>query len=203
MLSHPSFDRLADLADKRLSFDEQIRTQDHVADCQQCADTLASIRRAIGLMRDYDAVDAPPHVIDKLLPLLRQHRSPARGMDDEVGQPSLRQRILAALRFDSLQQPAPALRAGQPTTRQMLFEAGQYDVDVRIAPSANAWTVSGQVLGPHTGGQIKLRGPAIAMQTELSALNRFRLPQIPAGRYTLSLHLDAAEVEIVDLEVGS
>jgi hypothetical protein len=201
MPSHPSFARLADLAENRLSPDEQTHMRAHVAACQQCASTLARVRRVVGLMRDYDAVDAPPHVIARLTPLLRQRRASASGMSD-AAQPGLRQRIVAALRFDSLRQ-ASALRAGQPAARQMLFEAGQYDVDLRIAPSASAWTVSGQVLGPRTGGQVELRGPAAAVQTELSALNRFRLPPIPAGRYLLSLRLDTADLEIADLEVGS
>jgi hypothetical protein len=58
------------------------------------------------------------------------------------------------------------------------------------------------VLGPHTGGQIELRGPVEVMQAELSELSRFRFPLIPAGRYTLTLRLDTAEVEIADLQVG-
>jgi hypothetical protein len=200
MPSHPSFDRLADLADNRLSLDEQARTQIHIASCQQCAGTLARVRRLIGLMRGYDAVDAPPHVIADLAPLLRQRRPATRGTS-ESAQPSLRQLIVAALRFDSLRHVS-ALRAGQPPARQMLFDAGEYDVDLRIAPSANAWTVSGQVLGQRASGQVELRGPATVVQTELIALNRFRLPPIPAGRYLLSLHLDAADIEIADLEVG-
>jgi hypothetical protein len=85
----------------------------------------------------------------------------------------------------------------------MLFVAGAYGVDLGIAPSAHAWAVSGQVLGPRTGGQIELRGPAAAVQAELNALNRFRLPPIPPGRYLLSLRLDTTDVEIADLEVGS
>jgi hypothetical protein len=159
------------------------------------------VRWVVGLMRHYDAVDAPPHVIAGLVPLLRRRRLAVSGGNEPA--PGWRQRVVAVLRFDSLRQPGPALRAGQPAARQMLFDAGQYDVDVRIAPSANVWTVSGQVLGPRTGGQVELRGPAAIVQAKLNALNRFRLPPIPAGRYMLSLRLDAAEVEIADLEVGS
>jgi anti-sigma factor RsiW len=199
--SHPSFDRLVDLVENRLSHDEQAQAQAHIGTCQHCAGTLARVRRVVGLMRHYDAVDTPPHVIAGLVPLLRQRRQATSGGNESA--PGWRQRIVAALRFDSLRQPGLSLRTGQLAARQVLFDAGQYDVDVRIAPSANAWTVSGQVLGPRTGGQVELRGPAAIVQTELNALNRFLLPPIPAGRYMLSLRLDTAEVEIADLEVGS
>jgi hypothetical protein len=200
--SHLSFDQLTDMVQNRLSPAQQAQAQDHIASCQQCLGALARVRQVVGLMRDYDAVDAPEHVIAHAVPLLRQRGAAARGTH-EAARPSLPQRIIAALRFDGMQQPAPALRAGRPAMRQLLFDAGQYDVDLRIAPSGSAWAISGQVLGPHTSGQVELHGPAEVVQTELSELSRFRLPPIPAGRYTLTLRLDAAEVEIADLEVGS
>jgi hypothetical protein len=190
------------MVQNRLPPEQQAQAQDHIAACQQCLSTLARVRQVVGLMHDYDAEDAPEDVISRAVPLLRQRHAAASGTQ-ESARPSLPQRIIAALRFDGLQQPAPALRAGRPGMRQMLFDAGQYDVDVRIAPSGSAWVVSGQVLGPHSGGQVELRGPADAVQAGLSELSRFRLPPIPAGRYTLILHLDAAEVEIGDLEVGA
>jgi hypothetical protein len=199
--SHLSFDQLVDMVQDRLSPDQQAQAQNHIATCQQCLGTLARVRQIVGLMRDYDAEDAPEDIIARAVPLLRQRHAAASGAG-EAARPSLPQRIIAALRFDGLQQPAPALRAGRPGMRQMLFDAGQYDVDVRIAPSGSAWVVSGQVLGPHTGGQAELRGPAAAVQATLGELSRFRLPPIPAGRYALILRLDAAEVEIADLEVG-
>jgi anti-sigma factor RsiW len=200
--AHLSFDQLADMVQSRLLPAQRAQAQAHIANCQQCLATLTHIRQVVGLMRDYDAEDAPEHVIARAVPLLRQHIL-AGSSTHESARPSLPQRIIAALRFDGLQQPAPALRAGRPALRQLLFDAGQYDVDLRIAPSGSAWAVSGQVLGPHTSGQIELRGPAEVMQAELSELSRFRFPPIPAGRYTLNLRLDTAEVEIADLEVGS
>jgi hypothetical protein len=199
--THLSFEQLADMAQRRLSPAQQAQAQDHAAGCQQCLATLARVRQVIGLMRDYDAEDAPEPVITRAVPLLRQHRAAAGGTH-ESARPSWPQRIVAALRFDGLQQPAPALRAGRAALRQLLFDAGQYDVDLRIAPSGNAWAISGQVLGPHTSGQIELHGPTEVLQAELSELSRFRFPPIPTGRYTLTLRLDTAEVEIADLEVG-
>jgi hypothetical protein len=197
--SHLSLEQLADLVQNQLSPEQQALAQAHIATCQQCLGTLERVRHVIGLMRDYEAEDAPAEMIARALPLLRQRAASAT---HKITRPSLPQRIMAALRLDGLQQPMPALRAGRPTMRQMLFDAGPYVVDLRIAPSGNSWAVTGQLLGPYTGGYVELHGPAERVRSDLSELSRFRLPPVLAGNYALTLRLDAVEIEIADLELG-
>ena len=153
--AHLSIDVLTDLAHETSPVNAQ--AQAHLGDCQQCANTLAQLRHVIGVMRSDRTEEVPSHVIQRAERLLRQRRpipTPER-------QPSLPQRILAVLRFDSFQQPAFGLRSGKPIARQLLFSAGDSDIDLRIAPSNGDWQITGQVLGPTAGGQATLIGSQI------------------------------------------
>jgi hypothetical protein len=194
--AHLSIDVLTDLAHETSPVNAQ--AQAHLGDCQQCANTLAQLRHVIGVMRSDRTEEVPSHVIQRAERLLRQRRpipTPER-------QPSLPQRILAVLRFDSFQQPAFGLRSGKPIARQLLFSAGDSDIDLRIAPSNGDWQITGQVLGPTAGGQATLIGSQIEHTVTFNELNRFQLPAVAAGLYTLRLHLGGTEVDITDLSLG-
>jgi hypothetical protein len=89
----------------------------------------------------------------------------------------------------------------------MLFAAAEYDLDLSVAPSGALWQMSGQVLGTDDERQtppqtIELHGPAGAFQATLNSLSEFALPPIPAGSYTLSLHLADIDIDIAELEIG-
>jgi hypothetical protein len=90
----------------------------------------------------------------------------------------------------------------------MLFAAAEYDLDLRVAPSGALWHMSGQVLGTDDERQmppqtVELHGPGGAFRTSLNSLSEFALPPIPAGNYTLSLHLADIDIDIAELEIGA
>ncbi len=191
--THIPFAMLADMAEGRLPAEAQTGLHAHLATCPRCAADLAWLERAITSMRSDDSADAPPEMIARAVRLLRMPASPG-----------LRERVLAVLRFDSLQLPrAIGVRAGSPTERQLLFNAGAHDFDVRLSPVGEAWRISGQVLGPEATGQVELQGGAGDVQAVLDHLGMFILPVVPGGSYTLTVHLPQAEVEIPGLEVGT
>lgn len=195
-IAHLSLDVLTDLAQQTAT--DNAQAQAHLGDCQQCATTLAQLRHVIGVMLSDRTEEAPSHVVRRAERLLRQRRpipTPSR-------QPSLPERILAVLRFDSFQQPAFGLRSGKPVARQLLFSAGNSDIDLRIAPTSGDWQITGQVLGPTAGGHATLIGSQFEHSVALSDLNRFQLPAVAAGQYTLRLHLGATEVDITNLTLG-
>ncbi len=189
---HLSLEHIMDFAEGRLASEAEANAQTHISGCKRCTGELLETQRIMHLMRTDDLEDAPPHVIARAVRLMRSKQA----------EPSLLRRVTARLNFDSFaSQPAFGMRSGQPTARQMLFNADDHDLDVRIIPSGDAWSVAGQVLGPSTNGQVALRG-ITTVEAQINELSEFALPPVPAGTYTLDLRVGDIAIEIPDLELG-
>src|SRR5262249_43634363 len=194
MVEHISFTTLVDLVEGRRAFDQHLRA--HIAACPACAADLAWLEQIIALMRGDQLPAAPPDLLAHAKALFRAHAldQPAR----------TRRRLIAVLNFDSARSPAaPGMRAGVLATRQMLFSVEEYSVDVRIARNGTLWAVSGQLLGLDNARSVALHGSQGTICGALDNLSGFSLPPVPAGTYTLTLHLDDLDIEIPALEVGS
>ncbi len=190
---HIRFQQLADLAENRLLPDEEALLQAHLGQCPRCTSDLVWLQRVLGLMQTDETEDAPALAVADVLRLFRPPASPG-----------LRQRILAALRFDSAQLPlAFGMRTGPSAERQLLFGAEAHDLDVRVAPAGEAWRVSGQVLGPEATGEVLLEGPGGEAHGKLDDLGMFSLAPVLAGSYTLIVQLPEVELEVPGLELGS
>jgi len=199
---HVPFERLVDLAEGRLAPDASRDARTHLDACAACAGQLAQVERLAGLMRADSSEDAPRDVLAGAVALFGAR--PVR-VNAAAG---LLRRVIASLSFDSgSQMPAFAVRSGQPgASRQLLFSAGDLDVDLRLAPAAEGWAVSGQVLGECVGGWAELggvEGAGEAARVRLNELCEFALPNVPAGSYTLRLRLDDLLVEIPNLDLRS
>jgi anti-sigma factor RsiW len=190
---HIPFDRLADLVEDRLPPADRAQVLAHVTACSRCVADVSWLERTIGLMRTDAAEEPPSYVIDRAVQLFRSRRAAASPL----------RHLLAALRFDSGQmQPALGVRAAAAASRQLLFSADVYDLDLRVVATGELWAVSGQVLGPGEGGHVELRGRTGTIETAMSVVREFVLPPVPAGAYTLILHLPEVVVEIPELPVG-
>lgn len=194
--SHIPFVRLVDLVDGRISAAEQAELASHLVACPRCAADLAWLKHVHSLMRSDTSEDAPAHVIAVAKRLFQPRRAPAR--------PSVRQRLTAALQFDSARRPfALGMRAGAAVERQMLFAIDRYVIDVRVAPSGALWAVSGQLLGADAGAEVELSGRAETVSTELSEVSEFSLPPVSPGSYVLTLRLAEHDLTIGELELGA
>lgn len=195
MLNHLPFEKLADLAEGRVSSEERAGLQSHVSSCPRCAEKLGGLEGVIGAMRTDQSEDAPPALVANAINLFRS-RAVAK-------EPSLIKRIAAALNFDSFQMsPAYGVRSGQSAARQLLYSAGDYDLDLRVTQSGEVWNVSGQVLGEEcAGGEIEFIGQTSSARTELNEQCEFSLAALPAGTYRLRLRFNDLEVEIPELEL--
>lgn len=121
--------------------------------------------------------------------------------------PTTTQRILAVLRFDSWShKPALALRAVHEPARHLLFAAEGRDIDLRISPGTlPLYDLQGQVLGPGHAGAVSLTAAGGLGETRsavLDELGGFELCGVPAGRYRLSIQLDADSLELPELDIG-
>lgn len=124
-----------------------------------------------------------------------------------LAQSALRQ-LAAVLSFDSWAAPAlaPGMRSLRSTTRHLLFSSLGRDIDLRIAPAAGAFTLTGQILGPDEAGQIELAPLPDAAPAQhvsaLDALGEFRIDGVARGHYRLSLRLGNDLITLPPIEVG-
>lgn len=121
------------------------------------------------------------------------------------------QRVVAALSFDSRTSTpeASGMRARGSNTRHLLFSAKGRDIDLRIAPSAGAFALSGQVLGPDEHGSVhlatQLRGAARSKAWQaatLDDLGEFHIDALVPGTYEITLQLGSDEIVLPPIDVG-
>jgi anti-sigma factor RsiW len=204
LFPHIPFSRLVDLAEGRLHPAERARLEAHLAACTACSGEVAQLEHLIWLMRTDASEDAPLHVIDRAMRLF-DSQAERVGTACESALSGLRRHVQAVLRFDSLGlAPAFGVRSGEPSARQLLFSAWGLDIDLRLEPADQAWTVSGQVLGVATaGGRAVLQGAVNASQATLNEQGEFTMTPVPAGDYQLFLHLVDVDIEVDELIIGT
>jgi hypothetical protein len=191
---HITFEKLADLAENRRTLAENSPDSSHLAECADCSAQFSRLSHLVNLMRLDTAPDAPRDVVADALNLFRPRRSEA--------QPSVMQRVMAVLSFDSRQlSPAFGVRSGQSVARQLLFSVGEHDLDLRVAPDDGAWVVSGQILGDCTSGEVNLRSESVAESAPLNELCEFTLPRVPSGKYSLLISFSGTEIEVPEFEL--
>lgn len=144
-------------------------------------------------LRDSRSLEAAPeHVIQRAFTIWQPRRAAA-------GPPSLVQRLVAAIGFDSgwTLLPAAGVRAAAARQRQMLFTIGSHDLDLRIRPQAGeGFLLSGQLLGPEVQGELSVQVADHRQRVALDTLAEFRFDAVPAGECRLVLHLAGADCEL-------
>jgi hypothetical protein len=157
---------------------------------------LALVQRAIAMP------DAPQQLVLDALELWRLHRPPTRH--------PLRQRWVAVLGFDSWAATpiAAGMRALPSEARQMLFSADRFEVDLRIAPLAGRFAVSGQLFGPAADGSVELaaldRGGRESSRhsVTLDPSSEFRIDSVSRGTYLVTVRLGGCEIVLPPIDVG-
>ena len=120
-------------------------------------------------------------------------------------------RVAALLSFDSWASAphASGVRAVPSDTRYLLFSAKGRDIDVRIAPAAGHFALTGQILGPDDSGVVELSAASVggsvaprAQRATLDSLGEFRLDGVHGGTYVLTLRLCGDEIVLPPIDVG-
>jgi len=129
----------------------------------------------------------------------------------EAAAKAIVKRVAAVLTFDSwaVGSLAFGVRAVPSDTRHLLFNTQGRDIDVRIAPAAGHFAVTGQILGPDETGVVELAHAsgdgdtaASAHTTALDAMGEFRLEGVQRGAYVLTLRLGEDEIVLPRIDVG-
>lgn len=117
-------------------------------------------------------------------------------------------RITAVLTFDSWAMPALAhgMRSVSSPTRHLLYSSEGRDIDLRISPESEAFTLTGQILGPDEAGTIEFSPagdiPGSSHVSSLDALGEFRIAGLSQGIYVMTLHVGKDQIIIPGVEVG-
>ncbi len=136
-------------------------------------------------------------------------RGRASGLRDAAR--SVLQRMAAALHFDSrnLTPQAAGMRTAATETRHLLFSAKGRDIDLRVAPAAGGFALSGQVLGPDESGRVELAahvrgsGPSRRCRAApLDDLGEFHIDEVEQGTYVLTLKVGGDEIVLPPIDVG-
>lgn len=145
--------------------------------------------------------DAPAAWIERAITLFPVQPSP---LAQAAG--SALRLLQAVLSFDSWAQPALAAgmrSAAAVHTRHLLFSVEGRDIDLRVSPEGEAFTLAGQVLGPDETGTVTLTAADGARrEAALDDLGEFRVEGLSRGRYAVTLRLAADEVALPPLDVG-
>ena len=201
-----SLKTLADLVDGRLSEGEAAEVRSRLADADPRTQADLAWLQALATFRRAMPLEAPPKRVRETL--CTHFRRWAEGRR----RPSLFQRLVAQLTFDSRLQPALASARGRPTASgQLLYTTDRMDIELHLLPA-----------GP---GQVRILGQALARDPDLnvadcavqllagereigltstSTLGEFTFEAVPGGDYTLVLVSEEGEVELehVDLTTG-
>jgi len=192
--------KLAEYLTGELSLLKRVDVESHMAVCTRCARQLAELERLIiTRIRTAASQDAPSSIIDRAVRMFRSKKTRLPTASDSI------RRVLAVLHFDSaVLAPTFGVRSGRPGARQLLLSTDTNEIDLRIEPAKQAWTLSGQILGnsPAVGGAV-LEGAVGKSEAPINEQTEFVFTSVQAGTYRLTLKLTKAEIEIKDVRVGS
>jgi hypothetical protein len=201
----PSFERLIDYFDNRLSEAEAARVAAHLADaCATCAETRNWYEQVRGLAASDDSIAPPPWAFKRAVRIFETERQRPR-LAHRIG------KAIAALVFDSFARPqTEGVRSTETTNRQLLYRAGDYQIDLQIAPSEHAHAdLIGQVLkeGESTfesvaGLKLEIaRGGQTVVSTTTDAMGEFKVNGMEHGLYDLRIDLSEGSITVPELPV--
>ena len=189
--AHPTWERLLDYAESRLSAEEARSVQSHVETCDRCGGRLRDFDRLRDDFAAGDAGDAPESWLlraESRMPLAR------RGADGP------------RITFDSRVDALPGMRAGLEGGRQYLVEGGGVEVEVSLAPEGGdePWPLSGQLLAEDATRARDLdvdlvEDGRVVATVRATAHGEFLFAHRPRGPFRLRLRGPGVELETPDL----
>jgi hypothetical protein len=202
----PSFERIIDFLDHRVSEAEASRVAKHLAgDCAACGESRDWYQRVRITAASDDTVAPPPWALKRAVRILETERN-RPGLAARIGQ------AIASLVFDSVaRQPLAGVRSTETANRQLLYRAGNYSIDLQVAPSEHARAdLIGQVLQESEPTFESVAGlkldvecdGKIVCSTVTDEMGEFKVTGLQLGVYNLRVELSEGSITVPDLPVS-
>ena len=163
----------------------------HVETCSQCSTTMTTWQEFIGSLKRPHLESAPQSMLEAASALFQP----------KPAEPSTLRRVVAALSFDSLLQPALAGARGTSAVRQVILRAEEFDIHLRIWASAGNRELLGQIQprGTNTFNEsarlhLLQNGERIS-SADVNELGEFHFTFVPEG--LISLQIDLPHLTVV------
>lgn len=163
--------------------------------CSECRENLSYWQKMLNVLQDDRAVSAPLSVLNRAFALFAEREAV----------PSLRQTVMATLRFDSRVQPELAgARDGDRTSFKLLFEAPDTRIDLLCERSGPDWSIAGQVLSLESKDylwKVLATGKGNSVRTDADTLGEFHLGGLRTGEYDLLLQERNREITLPSIQL--
>jgi hypothetical protein len=181
-----------DLVDRRCQPAEVTFWEEHISTCTSCTQDLAEWKTLKRSLKRSHLNNAPARDLDKAYKVFTSA--------DET-RPTLKQ-VLAAVVFDSFQQPAFAgARGGAGAARQLIFRADNFDIHIKIWGEQDRRQLLGQMLSRSADvspeeGHIHLFFQGERLESKsMDDMGEFHFTGIPEGN--LSLQIDLPHLTVI------
>lgn len=202
----PGFHHLLDYLDGRLDRAAADAVSAHlVLGCSQCDGDREWYQQVKLIASSDDSIEPPSWVLKRALRVFDTPRERI-SLAGRVG------RVVAALVFDSLRQPAIAgARSSGVEGRQLLYRAEDYSIDVQVAPvDQGSAELTGQILREgeamfESVGGLRLDLINEGRKTFTAVTNErgeFSIAGVDFGSYDLQVDVNEASITIVGLPIG-
>ena len=202
----PGFQQILDYLDGRLDRAAADVVSAHLAlGCSQCDGDREWYQQVKLIASSDDSIEPPPWVLKRALRVFDTPRV-RMSLAGRVG------RVVAALVFDSLRQPAIAgARSSGVEGRQLLYRAEDYSIDVQVAPmDQGSAELTGQILREgeamfESVGGLRLDLINEGRKTFTAVTNErgeFTIAEVNFGSYDLQVDVNEASITIVGLPIG-
>ena len=201
-----SFERLVDWVEGRLSEEESRAVEEQVAVADAATREQVEWLRAFARLNEAVVLDAPPQEVRD--ELIRRFDAYAEGRR----RPSLLQRLVATLSFDSGLQPAFGVRTtgGQGEQRQLVYTTDAADIalNVRPRPRNGHLDLDGQVFpaddaDPASFSVQLLSGADEVGLSTTDELGEFAFQGVVPGAYQILVSGERVEILISSVELRS
>ncbi|MFN3651596.1 MAG: carboxypeptidase-like regulatory domain-containing protein [Armatimonadota bacterium] len=164
--------------------------------CAGCSAELDSWTRMHSALQADREPGAPDWVLERAL-----------GMIDRIErQPTLWERITAALVWDSRTQPVPAgIRDAGSNAFSLLFKADSIHVDLLCEREGNSWRITGQVLSEPPAElpwRASLHGGGESREAEVARGGELSFENVPPGTYSLTLTSQGRSILLPDIRLS-
>lgn len=162
--------------------------------CSQCASSLKYWQNMLNVLENDTTVAVPQEVLNRASALITL-RTPV---------PSLRQKVVASLRFDSRVQEVTGARDADRSSFKLLFEAPDTRIDLLCERAGSDWSIAGQVLSLESRDylwKVLATGTGRVIRTDADLMGEFHLGGLHTGEYELLLQEHNREISLPAIQL--